>query len=119
MKVLANVVLGNEECILKQMAPIWATYPIDEWVIFDDRSTDNTLDVLKQYLSPRLTIINNDKEGPFHETYARDKMLEHSRSSGADYIIALDADELLAADMVEPLREILKIHDTHDLHYFW
>lgn len=119
MKVVANVVLGNEACILKQVAPIWATYPIDEWVIFDDRSTDNTLDVLKEYLSPRLTIIRNDREGPFHETYARDKMLEHSRSSGADYIIALDADELLSADMVGPLHEILKVHDTHDIHYFW
>ena len=118
-KIVGNVVLSNEEHILKEIAPIWGTYPVDEWVIFNDRSTDGTIDVLEKNISSKLTVIENDKDGPFHETYARDRMLEYSKEEGADFIISIDADELLSADVAENLYEVLQVHEKYDVHYFW
>ena len=67
-KVQANVVFNNEAVILKHLIPIWNTYEIDEWVFYDDRSTDESVEVVNQ-LDTKVTILNDNLEGPFNETY--------------------------------------------------
>ena len=119
MKVFANVVVNNEELLLREVIPYWNTYPVDEWVIYDDRSTDNTVEVLERFLISKVTILNDNKSGPFNETYSRDRMLEYSRDNGADFVIAIDADELLSANMVEEFDAVLELHKQYDVQYYW
>jgi glycosyltransferase involved in cell wall biosynthesis len=106
-KVQANVVFNNEAVILKHLIPIWNTYEIDEWVFYDDSSTDESVEVVNQ-LDAKVTILNDNLEGLFKETYCRDRMLEYSRDSGAEFVIAIDADEFLSVDFAEQLRPTLE-----------
>jgi glycosyltransferase involved in cell wall biosynthesis len=119
MKVFANVVVNNEELLLREVIPYWNTYPVDEWVIYDDKSTDNTVEVLESLLTSKVTILNDNKSGPFNETYSRNRMLEYSRDNAADFVIAIDADELLSANMVEEFDTVLELHKQHDVQYYW
>ena len=59
MRVHANVVIQNESLILNEIISIWNTYPIDEWVFYDDNSTDDTPDILRSKLDAKVTILND------------------------------------------------------------
>lgn len=118
MKIHANVMMKDEAPVLEAVLPIWNSYGIDEWVFYDDSSTDNSVELVKQGLDSKVTVIN-DELPKFDETHYRSRMLEHSRSSGADYVIAIDADELLSANLAKNLRLILPNHSQYDIHYYW
>ena len=118
-KIQANVVFNNEAIILNHIVPIWNTYEIDEWVFYNDRSTDDSVDVLNQ-LDAKVTILNDNLEGPFNETYCRDRMLEYSRDSGAEFVIAIDADEFLSVNFAEQLRPSLEqIFTKYEVASYW
>ena len=68
MSVHANVVFKNEAILLKHLVEVWKHYPIDEWVFYDDRSTDESVEIVKT-LPGIVTVINDHLDGPFHETY--------------------------------------------------
>jgi|TARA_Y100001937_G_scaffold35222_1_gene50535 glycosyltransferase involved in cell wall biosynthesis len=117
--IQANVVFNNEAVILKHLVPIWNTYEIDEWVFYNDRSTDDSVDLLNQ-LDAKVTILNDNLEGPFNETYCRDRMLEYSRDSGAEFVIAIDADEFLSVNFAEQLRPSLEeIFTKYEVASYW
>ena len=46
MKVHANIMV-KRRILLKQILPIWKDYPIDEFVFYNDLSTDSTVEVIK------------------------------------------------------------------------
>ena len=118
-KVQANVVINNEAVILKHLIPIWNTYEIDEWVFYDDRSTDESVEVVNQ-LDAKVTILNDNLEGLWNETYCRDRMLEYSRDSGAEFVIAIDADEFLSVDFAEQLRPTLdQTFTKYEVSSYW
>ena len=119
-KLHANVVFSNESVLLKNLVPIWNTYPVDEWVFYNDRSTDDSVDIVNQ-LDAKVTVINDNLDGPFDETYSRDRMLEYSRGENAKFVFALDADEFISSNMLEGdnLNYILKQYETHDIYPYW
>lgn len=117
-KVHANVVFSNECVLLKHMVPIWNTYPVDEWVFYDDNSTDNSVQILSQ-LNSKVTIINDNITGPFNETYSRNRLLEYSRDNGAEFVIALDADEFISTNALEEFDTFLNLHKEVDLEPYW
>jgi glycosyltransferase involved in cell wall biosynthesis len=119
MKIHGNVVLKNESLLLTQILPQWNKYPIDEWIIYDDNSTDDSIELIKKTISSKVTVINDKRSGEFNETYCRDRMLEYSRKENADIVIALDADEVLSTNFVEIFNELMKEHLKYDIHYFW
>ncbi|RYG53238.1 MAG: glycosyltransferase family 2 protein [Chitinophagaceae bacterium] len=71
------------------------TYSNREIIIVDDGSTDNTKDLLREKYGQTLTVISQQNAGV---SAARNTGLEHS---SGEYIIFLDADDLLTPAFIE------------------
>ena len=122
MTVYANVPFKNEAVLLKHLVPIWNTYPIDEWVFFDDGSTDESVEIVNS-LEAKVTFVSDNNcfavDGNWHETNVRQKMLQYSKDSGANFIIAIDADEFLSTNMVSQMDDVLKCAEKYQLELYW
>ena len=93
--VHVNTPFHNEGWLFKETLKNWYWYNVDEFVFVDDNSTDDSVDVIKESLGNRATIIKSSN-GAWHESGVRSAAWEYSRSKGADVLISLDADELLS-----------------------
>ncbi len=118
MIVHANVMVKNEEVLLSEVLPIWKEYQIDKWVFYNDNSTDNTEELIRQELGKRAVVLN-DNLPKFHEAHHRSRMLEYSRDNGADYAIAIDADELMSRNLVDNFEEVLEMNSKYNIMYYW
>ena len=107
MKTYANVMIQNEALILPYVYQYWKDYPIDKWVFYDDNSTDSTVSVIKSLFGNRATVIEGKRE-KFSESHNRSQMLELSRDNGAEFVLAIDADELLSTSWLKNWETILK-----------
>ena len=99
MKVHANCQVKDEAILLEHVLPFWQEYPIDKFVFLNDNSSDNTVEVIEDFLGDEATILSPITEN-FHEAKNRSTMLEYSRSKEADIVISIDADELLSNSML-------------------
>jgi len=78
----------------------------DEIVIVDDNSTDDkTIEVLEKFRS-EIVLKTRNFDGD-----ATQKNFLNSHCTG-DYILQLDADEIMTADFIKMLPEILKTNET-------
>jgi hypothetical protein len=118
MKVHANVMIKDEELLLQQVLPIWDKYEIDEWVFYNDNSVDRTVELIRDTFGGRATIFN-DHLPRFHEAHQRSRMFEHSRESGADFAIAIDADELMSTTLVNDFHRVLEMNTQYNIMYYW
>ena len=122
MKIHANVPFKNEAILLKYLVPIWNTYPVDEWVFFDDGSTDDSVDIVNS-LDAKVTFVSDSNcfavDGNWHETNVRQKMFQYSKDNGAEFIIAIDADEFLSSNMIEHMEDILKYARNYQMDLYW
>ena len=109
----------NEEVMLSHVLPIWKNYPVDYFIFYDDNSTDNTNNIIYDLLPKEKVIILNDKLERFNEGYQRQKMIDESRNLGIDYVICLDADELLSSNIVNNFSSFIKNYETTDLYLYW
>ena len=119
MNIQFNTMVKNEELLLKEVLPIWQKYPVDKFVFYNDNSTDNTEEVIRSILEPERYEIINDHLPKFHEAKQRDSMLTYSRFDDADYVLSIDADELLSANLANDLGYFLKNYETTDIWLFW
>lgn len=114
-----NTMIKNEEDLLLSLLPIWKHYPVDKFVFYDDNSTDASIEVIKSFLPPeRVHIISNGGQA-FNESRNRSAMLEFSREQGAEYVLAIDCDELLSANFLKNFSQVLSIYNETNLHLFW
>ena len=115
--VHANVMVKNEGLILREVLPIWKNYPIDSFVFLNDGSEDDTAEVINEILGSRAVILERPLE-KFHEAKNRAKMLEYSRNK-SDFVISIDADELLTTNMIQHWDQIMKTCQDFDLKMYW
>jgi len=118
MKVQANVMIQNEALILPKVYEYWKDYPIDKWVFYDDNSSDDTVNVIKSLFGDR-AIIFEGKQKEFSESHNRSWMLEFSRNDGADFVLSIDADELLSSSWVNNWDSILENCCLFDVEFYW
>ena len=78
------------------------TWQNKEIIIVDDGSTDNSLQIAKQYESVTVRVISQENKGG---SAARNKALEYAHG---DYIQWLDADDILAFDKIEKQMKVAR-----------
>ena len=119
MVIHFNTMVKDEEDLLQVVLPFWVKYPVDKFVFFNDNSTDNTVQIIKKYVTAdRLHIINSDRS-TFSESHNRSAMLEYSRNEKADYVLTIDCDELLSANFQESFHDILENYETTNFLLYW
>jgi glycosyltransferase involved in cell wall biosynthesis len=110
MKIVAIMPVRNEDWILGLSARALLRW-VDELVILDHCSTDNSRMLeyaLGEEYSGRVFVLNND-EPVWYEMAHRQLMLEWARARGATHIVTMDADEVLSANLVPFIREIIEV----------
>lgn len=117
MNIHTNTQVKNEEILLEHVLPFWQEYPVDEFVFVDDGSTDNTVEVIQDFLGDEATIISRNAES-HHEGKCRSTMLEHSRSSSADVVLSIDADELLSYSFLMNFDWVMQQSLQHHLYIY-
>lgn len=116
MKVSFAVTVHNEgkyiDALLSQLYPFVEKQGMDELVILDDFSTEPaTIEVLSRYKT-KLQVIYRQRA--LNQDFASQKNYLNSLCTG-DYIFQLDADELVATELLENLHDVLEMNSLVDL----
>ena len=119
MNIHFNTMVKNEGLLLEKVLPIWKEYSVDKFVFYNDNSTDNTVDVIRSILETDRIEIINDHLPKFHEAKQRNSMLTYSRFDDAEYVLSIDADELLSANLVKDLPYFLRNYEKTDILLYW
>lgn len=113
--ILAMLVHNEADRYLESVLKQTSLY-IDEAVILDDASKDNTVEVCKTVLSNiPLTLVSNPEPGFNNEIMLRKQLWDMAIATEPDWILVLDADEIFEEKTPEILRELAKAQDVY--HY--
>lgn len=113
-KLVACMPVRNEEWILEKTLGDLSTY-VDEIVIVDDGSTDRTPEIIRSF--DKVTAIHTNPPGtlPFNngqESTNRNKTLELARQREAEWILQIDADEILTSNAGTALRYMMSKYNS-------
>ena len=117
-KVTLSMVVHNEENrYLKKMLEHTLNY-VDEYVIIDDASTDNTIHICEKILkNKKHHIIKNSKSLFATEHLLRKKQWQETIKTNPDWILFLDADEIFEDKIIHDLKYML-LNDEVDAYCF-
>ncbi len=102
-KVSAVLITKNEERVISRC--IKSLSGVDEVVILDTGSTDKTVEIAR---SMGAKVQASEPMVPFHFALARN--VAHEMASN-DWILAIDADEVLRAGMIGKIKNAINIHE--------
>lgn len=100
MKISLCMIVKNEEKYIQQCLES-ALEIVDEAVIVDTGSTDNTIDIINKNFKKNVKVINYQWENDF--SAARNVSLSHATG---DWILILDADEKISCDKAKLLEKL-------------
>lgn len=80
---------------------------VDNIVIFDDASTDNTPDICESY--NKATVIRLNNHGFANEWVLRKFCWDETLKTNPDWILAIDADEIFEDKAITEMRRIIEI----------
>lgn len=87
------------------------TYSNIEIIVVDDGSTDDSLEQIKRFVSKGITLVQQENQGV---CVARNNAI---RQSSGEYIVPLDADDILAPTYVERCIDCFLLHPDTTLVY--
>ena len=123
-KITLSMVVKNEEKrYLKEVLNKAKEY-IDNAVIIDDNSTDNTINIIKEELKDIQYIIIENKASKFSNEYElRKQQWEETIKINPDWIIFLDADEILEDKFKDKVKDMINNREIDGylfrLYDFW
>lgn len=100
MRFFALLPTRNEANRYLRECLIWHSWIFDGIFVFDDRSTDNTVDIARDYATVEIRVQDPSfaqHEGQFRQQ-AWDAMVARFQPTERDWIFALDADEFLVSN---------------------
>lgn len=114
MKIVAIMPVRNESWVLALSARALLRW-VDELVILDHASMDDTVSLVKQIepAAPELAIkdqritVLRDPDPVWREMAHRQRLLQYARRRGASHIVTIDADEVVSANLVPHMRDIV------------
>lgn len=123
-KITLSMVVKNEEKrYLKEVLNKAKEY-IDNAVIIDDNSTDNTINIIKEELKNIPYVIIENKASKFSNEYElRKQQWEETIKINPDWIIFLDADEILEDKFKDKVKDMINNREVDGylfrLYDFW
>ena len=106
-KLLSTVLITkNEEYNIKKCIDCLIDW-VDEIIVFDSGSTDKTTAILEDYGSAKIKVTQIQWQG-----FAKTKNLA-IEAAGGDWILSVDADELITPDLKNEILECIKT-STHE-----
>jgi hypothetical protein len=109
---LAMLVRNEADRYLETVLKSASLY-IDEAVILDDASEDNTVEICKTVLKGiPWTIVSNPKTGFNNEILLRKQLWEMVIATEPDWILILDADEVFEDKASKVLKELAKVQEV-------
>lgn len=119
---LSMIVKNEENRYLKQVLESAVKY-IDEAVIIDDNSEDNTIKICEEILCSIPTLIIKNKKTLFHqEALLRKLQWDETIKTNPEWILFLDADEIFEEDFENVVTELLQSDNylfSFRLYDFW
>ncbi len=117
-KITLSMIVKNEEKRYLNQVLNSLKGHIDEAVIIDDGSTDNTIQICKEMLQGiPLHIIKNEQSMFANEVELRKKQWSETIKTNPDWILNLDADEILEDGFWDNAESLMNRHDF-DLYFF-
>ncbi|MGX9132924.1 glycosyltransferase [Rummeliibacillus sp. JY-2-4R] len=117
-KLTLSMIVKNESGrFLKQVLKSHLNY-IDEAVIIDDASTDDTVEICLEILKDiPVRLVRNKKSKFANEVSLRRQQWEETISTNPDWIINLDADEIFEDSFAKEVQQLLE-QDDFDVYSF-
>lgn len=108
MKIVAIMPVRNESWVLGLSARALLKW-VDELVILDHCSTDGSRLIIRDIGAENITRLRwiSDDDPIWHEMAHRQRLLECARGMRATHIVTIDADEVLSANLVPHMRDIV------------
>lgn len=128
-KVTLSMLVRNESSkFIREMLAHAAQY-IDNAVILDDASDDNTVEVCKEALKDiPLTILSNKEHGFNNEVALRKQLWQMTVDTNPDWILCLDADEIFEDGIINIINKLVnqpsfdhysfRLYDMWDSNYY-
>jgi len=104
MKIIGLLICRNESWILPTTLPQQLRF-VDELLVLDGRSTDNTRDILKRAGKQVHVRIQKGKTANYAQW--RQELMQWARERGATHIVSLDGDEALSSNLLDGWNELL------------
>ena len=123
-KLTMMLLMKNEERhFLREMLDSASKY-CDNFVILDDNSTDNSFEIAKSYKNVEIIKKTIGESFIQNESRPRYELFNLTMQTNPEYIIALDADEILDQNGERNIRELIRSNATYDwfsfeFNHFW
>ncbi|WP_058300367.1 glycosyltransferase [Gorillibacterium timonense] len=114
---LSMIVKNEEDHYLREVLTECRQY-IDEAVIIDDASTDNSVDICNEVLQGiPIRIIRNTESKFSNEVELRKQQWEETLKTKPDWILNIDADQIFEKRFKDEVKELID-QDEVDVYYF-
>ena len=112
MKIAGVTLCFNESNMIKYVMPYWDRIKPDKLIVYDNMSTDNTVELLKQY--PYVEVRTFDTGGKFCDktnSKIKTETCAELKKAGYDWIYSGDFDEVIYSFNPDFRAELKKIED--------
>ena len=110
MKIAGVTLCFNESKMVKYVMPYWERMKIDKLIVYDNMSTDNTVELLKEY--PFVEVRTFDTGGKFDDAMnskVKSDTVKELKEAGYDWVCATDFDEVIYSFNPDFREELSKI----------
>jgi len=107
-KITLSMLVRNEANNILDRVLNHAKQYVDNAVILDDNSSDNTVEICKETLKDIPLLIESNKESKFNnEITIRKQQWEMTISTNPDWILCLDADEIFEDSIIDDIQSLV------------
>lgn len=113
MKIVAHCLVKNEENWIWYSLMSVLDY-VDEILVCDTGSTDNTVNIIKSIANPKIKFKRVNQKSASEFTMFRNKMLNETK---ADWLMILDGDEIWPQQSINKTAKFIKSNKIQNLEY--